>query len=174
VQCTVLDQAAPRFRDNEFTPLRGLLFASAALLVAGAPVARADDVAVRQVVVKHEAKIVRDAKTLEGSADHLTKADAGKTKTAITKLRADITGFRTALLKVQASTDPIKKGRTLLLTSLSEQRSGLTALKTAVVELQRGDSDASVKHSVHTALKKLKAGEKDSAKAAKLFGGTSS
>ena len=144
--------------------------AAGALLLAAAPVARADDAAVKQVVLTQEKKIAPDNKKLQSAIAHVSKSNAGKAKTAITTVTTDITGYRTALLKVQGSSAKVTKGRKSLLTALSEQRSGLRMLKTAVAKYQGGESEASVKQSVTSAVKKLSQGQKDAAKAAKLLG----
>src|ERR1700744_5999822 len=94
----------------------------AAVVLAGAPVARADDAAVKQVVLTQEKKIAPDNKKLQSAIAKVSKANAGKAKTAITKVTTDITGYRTALLKVQGSSAKVTKGRKSLLTALSEQR----------------------------------------------------
>lgn len=143
---------------------------SAAVLLAGAPIARADDAAVKQVVMTQEKKIAPDNKKLQSAIAHVRKSNAGKAKTAITHVTSDITAYRTALLKVQASTSTVAKGRHSLLAALSEQRSGLRMLKTAVTKYQSGESEASVKKSVTAAVKKLSAGQKDAIKAARLLG----
>jgi hypothetical protein len=144
--------------------------AGGSLLLAGAPVARADDAAVQQVVMTQEKKIAPDNKKLQSAIAHVSKSNAGKAKTAITKVTSDITGYRTALLKVQGSSADVTKGRKALLSALSEQRSGLSKLKTAVTKYQGGESEASVKKSVTAAVKKLSQGQKDAVKAAKLLG----
>jgi hypothetical protein len=145
------------------------MLAGATMLVA-APIARADDAAVKQVVATQEAKLAPDNKALAKVIDHVTKSNAGKAKTAITHVTTDITGYRTELLKTRASTSKIKKGRMALLTALREQRSGLRAFKSAITKYANGGSEASVKTAIGAAVKKLKAGQKDAARAAKLLG----
>jgi hypothetical protein len=142
-------------------------------LLAAAPAARADDAAVMKVVTAQEQKLAPDNAKMRSAIRHLTKANAGKAKSAITKVNRDVSGYRTELRKVRASTSRIAKGRTVLLTALREQRSGLTALRSAVAKYSNGASDAAVTQSVNAAVKKLKKGQKDAARAAKLLGLTS-
>jgi hypothetical protein len=143
---------------------------AATSLLAATPAARADDAAVKQVVTAQEQKIAPDNKAMSKAVNHLTKANAGEARSAITKVTTDITGYRAALVKVHASTSRVAKGRTALLTALREQRSGLRKLKTAIAKYSSGASDATVKKSVTGAIKKLKAGQKDAVRAAKLLG----
>jgi hypothetical protein len=147
-----------------------IVLAAGAALLAATPAARADDAQVKQVVVQQEAKLAPDNKAVANVIGHVTKSNAAKAKSRITKVMHDVTGYRTALLKVQASTNQVAKGRKHLLTALSEQRSGLRMFKTAISKYANGASDASVKRSVLAAVKKLRAGQKDAAKAAKLLG----
>jgi hypothetical protein len=144
--------------------------AAAGALLAAAPAARADDAAVKQVVITQEANLAPHNAKMRSALRHLTKANAGKAKAAITTVNNDISSYRTALLKTRASTSRVKKGRMALLTALREQRTGLTSLRSAVAKYSRGASNAAVNKSVASALRKLKAGQKDAARAAKLLG----
>jgi len=143
--------------------------AATSVLVA-APAARADDAAVKQVVIAQEKKIAPDNTKMRSAIRHLTKANAGKARTAISAVTRDISGYRGALVKVRASTSRVAKGRTALLTALREQRDGLRKLSTAIGKYKSGASDASVKRSAAAAERKLKKGQKDAARAAKLLG----
>jgi hypothetical protein len=145
------------------------VLAGAALLYA-APAARADDGAVRQVVIAQEKKIAPDNAAFAKVTQHLTKSKVPKAKAAATKLIADIDGYRAALRKVHASTSKVAKGRTLLLSALTKQRSGLRAFKTALTKFTSGKSEASVKKSLAAAVRKLESGQKEAARAAKLLG----
>jgi uncharacterized coiled-coil DUF342 family protein len=101
---------------------------------------------------------------------HLTKANAGKAKTAISKVTTDISGYRGALVNVRASTSRVAKGRRALLDALREQRDGLRKLSSAIAMYKSGASDAAVTKRANAAIKKLKQGQKDAARAAKLLG----
>jgi hypothetical protein len=144
--------------------------AAAATLLAAAPVARADDVQVKQVVVAQEKKVAPDNKQFAKVTQNLTKATIPKAKKVTARLLSDISAYRSALLKTQASSEDVKKGRMALLSALVKQRGGLRAFKTALSKYTSGSSEASVKKSLNTAAKKLKSGQQDAAKAAKLLG----
>jgi hypothetical protein len=146
---------------------------AATSLLAAAPAARADDAAVKQVVMTQEAKLAPDNTKMRSAIRHLTKANAGKAKAAITKVNTDISGYRTALLKTRASTSRVKKGRMALLTARREQRTGLTSLRSAVAKYASGASYGAVKKRVDSAVRRLTAGQKDARRAAKLLGLTS-
>jgi hypothetical protein len=139
-------------------------------LLAAAPAARADDAAVQQVVTTQETKLQPDNSKMRSAIRHLTRHNAGKAKSAITTVNNDISEYRTALLKTRASTSKVKKGRMALLTALREQRAGLTSLRSAVAKYASGASYGAVKKRVDSAIRKLTAGQKDAARAARLLG----
>jgi protein involved in sex pheromone biosynthesis len=148
----------------------GAAAVAAAILLAAAPAARADDDEVKQVVAAQEKKIAPDNKAFAKVAKNLTESKVGKAKRLTTKLLSDITAYRTALLRTEASSTDVAKGRTALLSALRKQRAGFKSFRNALTKYTSGKSEASVKKSLNAAIKKLKSGQKDAAKAAKLLG----
>jgi hypothetical protein len=151
----------------------GTAAVAAATLFAAAPAARADDAQVKQVVAAQEKKIAPDNRAFTKVVKNLDESKVAKAKTLTTKLLSDITAYRTALLKTEASTADVAKGRTALLSALRKQRAGFKSFRYALTKYTSGKSEASVKKSLEAAIKKLKAGQKDAATAAKLLGLTS-
>jgi hypothetical protein len=141
------------------------------LVLAGVPAAaRANDASVRKTVLRQEKKVRPDNVAFAKAINHVKRSNAGKAKRATEKLIADATAYRAALLEQKASSAKVAKGRKALLTALGEQRSGLRSLKTALAKYASHAGQASVKKSVVRALKKLKAGQQDAARAVKLLG----
>jgi hypothetical protein len=143
---------------------------AAAIMLAAAPAARADDDAVRQTVIAQETKIAPDNAAFSKVVKSLTKSKISAAKKATDKLIADVGHYRFALIKVKASTSKAAKGRTELLSALKKQRTGLRKFNSALKKYTSGDSAASIKASIDAAVKELTAGRKQAVHAGKLLG----
>ena len=123
--------------------------------LAAAPVARASDDSVRQVVqqqaerqTKQDAKFKKAVKTLK------TRAQFVKARTATIVQKKSVDTFHDAVQAEQADSEPVKAGRTELLKGLSLYNVGLERFRKALTEAIRTNGRGGVKKA-KSALKTL-------------------
>jgi len=132
-----------------------------------APIARASDDSLRQVVKDQAARqIKQDAKFQKAVKSINSKAKAAKARTATINQQKSVDTFRKAVSAEQADTDTVKTGRTQLLKGLSTYNHGLDKLRTALTQAIKTNGrggDASAKaalKTIATALKEVSSGAK--------------
>jgi soluble cytochrome b562 len=137
--------------------LIGLLMLSSLVV---APVARASDDSLRQVVQEQATRQQKeDAKFKKAIKSITSESKARKALTATTKQQKSVDTFRKAVAAEQADTDQVKAGRTQLLDGLKDYNHGLDKLKTALkqaIKTNGRGGGASAKAAIKTVDKALK------------------
>jgi soluble cytochrome b562 len=135
----------------------GLLIATS--LVA-APIARASDDSVRQVVKDQAARQIKaDAKFRKATKSITSKAKAVKARTATIHQQKSVDTFRRAVAAERPDSDQVKAGRTQLLKGLALYNHGLDKLRTALTQAIKTNGrggEASAKAALKTLSKALK------------------
>ena len=135
----------------------GVLIATS--LVA-APLARASDDSLRQVVKDQAARQIKeDAKFKKATKSITSRAKAVKARTATIHQQKSVDTFRRAVAAEQADSDQVKAGRTQLLKGLALYNHGLDKLRTALTQAIKTDGrggEASADAALKTLSKALK------------------
>jgi soluble cytochrome b562 len=100
-----------------------------------APIARASDDSLRQVVKSQAARQTKqDAKFKAATKSITSREKAKKARTATILQQKSVETFRTAVRAEQADTDQVKAGRSQLLDGLAMYNHGLDKLRTALTQ----------------------------------------
>ena len=124
-----------------------------------APIARASDDSLRQVVKDQAARQIKeDAKFKKATKTINSRAKAIKARTATIKQQKSVDTFRRAVAAQQADSEQVKAGRTQLLKGLALYNHGLDKLRTALTQAIKTNGrggDASAKAALRTLRKAL-------------------
>ena len=149
--------------------LGGLLMA--AVLFGGAPAAQASDASVRDVVVTHAQRQVKEDKRFIKAMQKLsTRAQLRKAKAAAGRQAASVQRWRNQLNAEVADTEPVAAGRQKMLDALDLYVKGIRRLQKGINQALANGGGSGVKKAKQ-ALKNMRTASKRIGQAAELIVG---
>jgi sRNA-binding protein len=149
--------------------LGGLLMA--AVLIGGAPAAQASDASIREVVVTHAQRQVKEDKRFIKAMQKLhTRAQLRKAKAAAGRQAASVKQWRDALAAEQPDTEPVGAAKQKMLDALDLYITGIRRLQKGINQALKNGGGSGVKKAKQ-ALKNMRTASKRIGQAAEIIVG---